>query len=455
MITTKPKKDIIAIVGTTGVGKSKFSIELAKAINGEIINADSMQVYKGLDIITNKHPIDEREGITHHVMNHVNWSEEYFIHRFSQEANEAINNIYDRGKIPIIIGGTHYYLQKLLFKNKTIQDETKQDLTSDQLHILDGPVEGIYEELQKYDPVIAQKFHPQDKRKLRRALEIWYSLNQKPSELYKEQKLDELEDSSLIYNTIFFWLYSDTDVLQSRLNSRVDTMIDTGAIDEINQLYDFYKHQTPTPSLTNGIWQVIGFKEFIPWLELNPDHDSQKYITKSYNEAIERMKIRTRQYAKYQIKWIKKILLIELQKEVRFNYKYGGKLYLLNASDLSKWDTEVKCRGVEIGKEFINNGPNSVKQSQKPDSIKEGIFPGESDLTEFNSNKRLDSVRNWRHFKCEYCFDKQGNPLVSVGEDQWQVHVNSRRHKKNEKHGNKRQKIEGEQGGEQGDENPK
>lgn len=399
---------------------------MAKAINGEIINADSMQVYKGAGIITNKHPVDEREGVPHHIMDHVNWNEEYFIHRFAKEANPAIDSIYKKGKIPIIIGGTHYYLQKLLFANKTINDEHRKPLTSQQQQILDGPVEGIYEQLQIHDPVIAQKFHPQDKRKLRRALEIWYSLEQKPSELYQEQKLDELEDSSLVYNTIFFWVYSNTEILQARLNDRVDTMIETGALDEIKSLYDFYKNQDPKPSLANGIWQVIGFKEFLPWLEL--DSKDEKYREKSYKEAVERMKIRTRQYAKYQIKWIKKNLLVELQKEARFNYKYGGKLYLLNATDLSQWDTEVQQRGLEICQEFLNKGP--VSQPQKPETIEEGIFPDEEELKLFNSNKRLESVKNWQHFQCEYCVDKQGNPLVAVGEERWAVHVNSNKHKK-------------------------
>ena len=144
-MTRSTKKPIISIVGTTGVGKSQFSIELAKKINGEIINADSMQVYKGVDIITNKHPFKEREGIPHHVMDHVDWSEEYFIHRFNNEANLAIEDIHSRGKVPIIVGGTHYYLQTLLFNNKTMDKKKERELNDTELELLDGPTDLLFE----------------------------------------------------------------------------------------------------------------------------------------------------------------------------------------------------------------------------------------------------------------------------------------------------------------------
>ncbi|KAM9901632.1 hypothetical protein OXX69_008634, partial [Metschnikowia pulcherrima] len=293
---TKPKKNVVTIVGTTGVGKSQYSIELAKSINGEIINADSMQVYRGAPIITNKHPFSEREGIKHHVMDHIPWSEEYFIHRYSAEAISAIEDIHARGKTPIIIGGTHYYLQNLLFKNKTIGEKEEKDqlrpLSLEQQALLDGPVDAIFKALTDVDPVISEKFHPKDTRKLRRALEIYYTTGQRPSEMYKEQKLDELEDTSLKYNTLLFWIYCDSEVLKERLDKRVDSMMQTGALDEIRELNNFYESQTPTPDMTTGIWQVIGYKEFRPWLT-----DGQKDV-KLFEEGVERMKIRTRQYAK-------------------------------------------------------------------------------------------------------------------------------------------------------------
>lgn len=392
-----------------------------------------MQVYKTLDLITNKHPIDERKGIVHHVMDHVNWNEEYFIHRFSVEANSAIEDIHNRGKIPIIIGGTHYYLQNLLFRNKTIGKNPNnlkitKELTKENTELLDGPVDGIFNKLQQIDPIIAQKFHPEDKRKLRRALEIYLTTGEKPSEIYHNQKLDELEDTSLKYNTLLFWVYSDQDILKDRLDKRVDKMMELGALDEIKEMYDSYNRQTPKPDCTNGIWQVIGFKEFLPWLESNKALDEQE-SSSLFNEGIDKMKIRTRQYAKYQVKWIKKLLAVELNKEARFNFKYGGKLYLLDATDLGSWDEKVREVGLNIATQFLVNGPASVTQPQAPSHLQE-IFPSNNFLDNFNSNKKLGSEKNWKHYECSACKDKQGKNLIAVGEESWQIHLKSRRHKR-------------------------
>lgn len=399
---------------------TQFSIDLAQAINGEIINADSMQVYRGLEAITNKHPIAERRGIPHHVMDHVDWKEEYYIHRFTKEANTAIDDIHSRGKVPIIIGGTHYYLQSLLFDNKTITAE-KSDLTEEQLQILDGPVETLFSTLLQLDPVIAGKFHPQDGRKLRRALEIIYTTGQNPSEIYRDQKLEELEDSSLRFNTLLFWVYSDPEVLKPRLDKRVDNMMQGSAIDEIKSLYEVYNEMEPRPDCTSGVWQVIGFKEFLPWLA-----DGQHSL---FLDGVERMQIRTRQYAKYQVKWIRKLLGVELQKEARFGYKYGGKLYMLDATDLQVWDQLVKTRGVSIANQFLESGPTSVTAAQIPERL-QSQFDLNTGLATTRSNKTLGSESNWKHYECSVCKDKSGKPLISVGKEQWDIHTKSRRHKK-------------------------
>lgn len=392
---------------------------MAKAINGEIINADSMQVYKGLDNITNKHPVEEREGVVHHLMNHVSWDEDYHIHRFAQEAQQAIDEIHSRDKIPIIIGGTHYYLLKLLFDNKTVghnQQEPKK-LTEEQLEVLDGPAEEIFKVLKDIDPVIAEKFHPQDYRKLRRVLEIYYLRGDKVSDIYLQQKLMEYEDSSLKYNLILFWVYSDPEVLKPRLDVRVDKMMESGGLEEIEQMFSEY--QATRPVLTKGIWQVIGFKEFIPWLENRSDKSL-------FQQGLERMKIRTRQYAKYQIKWIRKTLLVELQKEERFNYKYGGKLYLLDATDLTKWQENVKDVGVNICQQFLDK--KAVTYPQVPEHLQH-VFPDEEDIQD-QASKKLGSGANWKHFQCDLCLDGAGKPLIAVGEESWKVHIESRRHRK-------------------------
>ncbi|CAI5757293.1 unnamed protein product [Candida verbasci] len=414
-IMDKPKQlPIISIVGTTGVGKSQFSIDLAKAINGEIINADSMQVYKSLPQITNKHPIEEREGVPHHVMDHVKWDENYYIHRFEMEAKKAIEDIHSRNKIPIIIGGTHYYLNTLIFDNKTIGEKKEErELTREELEVLDGPVENLFQVLSSIDPLIASKFHPQDQRKLRRALEIYYTTGEKPSFLYQEQKLDELEKSSLKYNTLIYWIYCESDILKPRLDKRVDKMFESGALEEIKELYTHYTGQ----DCTHGIFQVIGFKEFLPWLE-KQDHE------KLFLDCVDRMKIRTRQYAKYQNKWIRKLLIPELKKEERFNWINGGKIYLLNASNLDNWNENVKDRGIEIAEKFLKREEIDTEQSPSPEL---SYLINESET----NNRAVDSHLNWKHYTCDICKDKSNNSFVAVGEENWILHQQSKRHKRN------------------------
>lgn len=398
-----------------------------------------MQVYKRVPIITNKHPVEEREGVPHHVMDHVNWNEEYFIHRYSEEANAAIERIHAQNKIPIIIGGTHYYLQNLLFKNKTVGEMEliygKKELTEEQVKVLDGPVDDLFATLEKADPLISQKFHPKDQRKLRRALEIWYTTGQKPSDMYQEQKLEELEDTSLKYNTLLFWLYCDPDILRERLDKRVDAMMATGALDEIKEMNEVYQNSSPRPDITTGLWQVIGFKEFLPWLE---NGQSEQAL---FQEGVERMKIRTRQYAKYQVKWIKKLLGVELFKEARFNYKYGGKLFLLDATDLTNWEECVSSRGLAIAKEFVRNGPTSVTHAQAPEHLV-SLLPSSDFFETFNSNKTIQASSNWKHHECPVCTDADGLPLVAVGDRSWEIHVNSRRHKKKLQSKEKRKRNE-------------
>ena len=181
-------KKVIVIAGTTGVGKSQLSIQLAQKFNGEVINSDSMQVYKDIPIITNKHPLQEREGIPHHVMNHVDWSEEYYSHRFETECMNAIEDIHRRGKIPIVVGGTHYYLQTL-FNKRVDTKSSERKLTRKQLDILESTdPDVVYNTLVKCDPDIATKYHPNDYRRVQRMLEIYYKTGKKPSETFNEQK---------------------------------------------------------------------------------------------------------------------------------------------------------------------------------------------------------------------------------------------------------------------------
>ncbi|QLQ79535.1 hypothetical protein HG537_0C01820 [Torulaspora globosa] len=386
---------VIVVAGTTGVGKSQLSIQLAERFNGEVINSDSMQVYKGIPVITNKHPVQERNGIEHHVMNHVDWSEEYFLHRFERECDQAISDIHSRGKVAVIVGGTHYYLQCLF--NKRI-DDVSREVSESERRILDSEdPQLLYDTLKECDPRIACKYHPNDARRIRRMLEIFYKTGKKPSDAYAEQQV------GLRYDTLFFWLYSDPEPLNKRLDDRVDKMLDEGAMSEINELYDYYKSKNyDVAQCENGVWQVIGFKEFLPWLEKQPN------IT--FEDCVDRMKIRTRQYAKKQVKWIKKMLIPDI----------NGDIYLLDASDLSNWDVNVAERSKSITENFISGEP--VSQKRAPDGL--------AALLDHKSESRT-SMNDTQQFTCDKCFDRNGKPLVAVGQDNWEIHIRSRRHRSN------------------------
>lgn len=412
------KKKIVVIVGTTGVGKSDLSIELARRFNGECINADSMQVYMNIPIITNKHPIPERKGITHHVMNHVPWNEEYFIHRFENECLAAIDDIHNRGKLPIIVGGTHYYLQVLFNKitpsmeDMTLGDENNISDLYKEHPILgkEGNKNSRYEFLKQVDPEIAMKYHPNDDRRVLRMLEIFYMTNKKPSELFKKQEL------VLKYDTLFLWLYSEPNQLNKRLNNRVDMMLQTGGMDEIQQLYKYFVNHKLTPKqCENGVWQVIGYKEFLPWLQ-EPENNKLE-------DSIERMKIRTKQYAKRQVKWIKKMLIPDIK---------GENIYLLNATDLTKWNELVCSRAIYISNEFINN--KQITFEQAPSELVELISTKETVERKKNSD--------WQHYECDICTNSDGKKLIAIGEKNWQIHLKSRRHRSNLTRGLKKKQYE-------------
>lgn len=397
---------------------------MAKAIGGEVINADSMQVYKRIPIITNKHPIVEREGVPHHIIDYVDWSVNYSISRFAKDAQAAIDDIHSRGKIPIVVGGTHYYLHELLFENKTVGHATRE-LTPQEKEILDGPVEKICGELAQVDPVILGKFHPRNKRKLRTALMVYYTTGRRPSDIYHEQKVNESSALSLKYNTVFFWPFCDREVLLPRLYERVETMMALGAVDEIHEMDTAYRAEEPV-DITRGVWQVIGFKEFLPWL------DGGCLDQQLFKDGVEKMKIRTRQYANDQVKTARKLLGVELVKEARFNYRHGGKMYILDATDLTQWDAEC-ARGVDIAKHFIKEGPNAVTHAEAPPRL-EHLLPTAKSFSTANSDKLLGLESNWKHFECDVCKDGDGNILVVVGKQQWDIHVKSRRHRKQHKY---------------------
>lgn len=415
--------NLIAILGNTGVGKSQLSIEIAKAVNGEIINGDSMQVYEGLDNMTNKHPIAERENIPHHLLGHIAWSEEYSIKQFEEEAIKLIENISSRGKVPILVGGTHYYMQSVLFKNSTVSGITSVDsesnLTQEQMEILDGDPDSVFAHLLSVDPQVAAKFHPNDTRRVRRALEIYFATDKKASDIYlQQQSRNSGQAARLRYRSLVLLVWAEKQVLNQRLDKRVDSMLLNGLEQELHDMYKEYlrlEKEVGSVDLQRGIWQVIGFKQFLPWLKQET----------SKEQCIEAMKQTTRSYAQRQTKWINKKLLSMISSTKSLDPQLVGDVALLDSTDMAKWDDNVGKRGVKITEAFCNSSDGNPIDYKVP-----LVPPGREAEIMGRSSEEAFSAEKWKHFVCDFCRDSNGKNVICIGEQAWNTHRNSRKHKR-------------------------
>ena len=257
---------VICIVGPTGVGKTKLSIELAKKLNGEIINADSTQVYVGLDIATAKVTEEEKEGIMHHLFDIKNINEDYTVYDYQKDCRKKITEILSRKKVPILVGGTGLYIKAALYDYKFEEENNNYDYSN-------YSNEELYNMLKKVD--INSNIHKNNRKRIERAL-TYYKNNNEP--LSNKKKTDKL-----LYDVKFIGLTADRSLIYDRINRRVDVMIKNGLLDEARSLYDkkVYSKAIMTP---------IGYKELFLYFDGK--------IT--YNDAIELIKKRSRRYAKRQ-----------------------------------------------------------------------------------------------------------------------------------------------------------
>ncbi|WP_075980845.1 tRNA (adenosine(37)-N6)-dimethylallyltransferase MiaA [Bacillus massilinigeriensis] len=279
----KSKEKLLVIIGPTAVGKTKLSIELAKKFNGEIISGDSMQIYKGMDIGTAKIKKEEMEGITHHLIDIKQPEEPFSVAEFQEMVREKISDITIRGKLPMIVGGTGLYIQSV------INDYHFSDAPSDiqfretlEKRAREEGNERLYQELMEVDPNSAEKIHPNNTRRVIRALEIFHCTGKTMKEYQKQQSPDLLYDVALIGLTM------EREQLYERINQRVDQMITEGLIDEVKQLYDQGLRECQSI-------QAIGYKELYEYFD-------QRI---SLENAIDHLKQNSRRYAKRQMTWFR------------------------------------------------------------------------------------------------------------------------------------------------------
>jgi len=278
---------VIVIVGPTASGKTKMSIELAKQINGEIISADSMQIYKYMDIGTAKPTLEERQGIRHYLIDEVTPADEFSVARFQGLALKYIEEIISKNKIPIVVGGTGLYINSLIYNIKFTEINTDWELRKKLQEVArEKGNEYLHSELRKIDPEAAEKIHVNDTRRIVRALEVYYITN-KPISYY--QKISRSEPPK--YKFILFGIRMDREKLYNRINKRVDEMIEKGLVDEVKRLLEMGYDKCSIAM------QGLGYKEILWYLKGEAN----------LSEVIELLKRDTRRYAKRQMTWFNSI----------------------------------------------------------------------------------------------------------------------------------------------------
>ncbi|MDD6482610.1 MAG: tRNA (adenosine(37)-N6)-dimethylallyltransferase MiaA [Lachnospiraceae bacterium] len=279
-------KPLVILTGPTAVGKTDLSIRLAKRINGAIISADSMQVYRYMDIGSAKIMPKEMQGIPHYLIDRLEPSEEFNVVRFKQMAESALSEIYQNGKIPIVTGGTGFYIQALLYDidfNKEEEDSSfRQEMTDyAKLH----GAHALHEKLRDIDPVSYETIHENNVKRVIRALE-YYHLNKTPISLHNQEQHEKQSP----YNFAYFVLTDDRQRLYQRIDKRVDLMMERGLLEEVKSLHAMGYHRDMVSM------QGLGYKEILDYLEGNC----------SLEEAVYIIKRETRHFAKRQLTWFRR-----------------------------------------------------------------------------------------------------------------------------------------------------
>ena len=279
------KEKVIVICGPTASGKTALSIELAKKINGEIISCDSMQIYKDMDIGTAKPTKEEMQGIKHYLLDFVLPDTRYSVADYKKDAKRAIKEILEKGKTPIIVGGTGLYVDSLIYEIEyqdiKFDEEYRKKLEK---QVEEQGLEVLYNKAKEIDPEAIEKISKNDKKRILRILEIYHATGKNKTWQEQESRKNPVE-----YDYKVFAINWDREKLYERINKRVDIMLENGLIEEVKQIKEKYK-KFPTAM------QGLGYKEVVDFLEGKC----------SYSEMVEKIKMETRRYAKRQLTWFRK-----------------------------------------------------------------------------------------------------------------------------------------------------
>ncbi|XP_038223384.1 tRNA dimethylallyltransferase [Zerene cesonia] len=451
------KIPMVIILGATGTGKTKLSLELAQRYGTEIISADSMQIYKGLDIVTAKASETERQLVPHHLLDILEPHQNFTVVDFRNRALKIIDNLTQQGKIPIIVGGTNYYIESIVYKilvedmddtnallwdcsrrkrdfidqdhvggkkmktntddeairskHETVPDnEENQDALIELRKKIQEDVdneakktnEEVHALLKSIDPVMASRLHPNNRRKVLRSIEVWLKSGRRHSEVLDEQKLSEGE-MRRPGATILFWLKCEQSIHDERLNARVDSMIEEGLVDELLDFHDRHNKERmqdgKPPDYTKGVFQTLGFKEFHEYLILSENKRNSDEGRKLLEQSIENMKIGTRRYARRQNKMI-------LGRFLQIPTREVPPVFELDTTDINKWNEEVLNKAICVIDSFTSN------TCSKYEPLKPKINEEKLTLNVHSSNY------------CDVC-----NRLI-IGDKEYAIHLASNKHRK-------------------------
>lgn len=295
------KQPLIVLTGPTAVGKTSLSISLAKAVNGEIISADSMQVYKKMDIGSAKIRSEEMQGIPHYLVDVLEPEEEFHIVKFQQMAKKAMEDIYSRGKIPILVGGTGFYIQAVT-KDIDFTEAQQENDYRKELEALaeEKGGEHLHEMLRKVDPVSADAIHAHNVKRVIRALEF-YNQNGSPISAHNEEQ----KQHESPYNLAYFVLNMPRELLYERIDLRVDQMMKEGLLEEVSRLKEEGCHRGMVSM------QGLGYKEILAFL------DGEYPL----EEAVRVLKRDTRHFAKRQLTWFRREQEVIWVNKDQFSYQ--------------------------------------------------------------------------------------------------------------------------------------
>lgn len=386
---------VVFVIGPTGVGKSKLGIEIAKRFDGEVISMDSMQVYKSLDILTNKVTDEETEGIPHHMLSIVDPEQQFDVTQFVTKCDKLVHEIHARGKLPIIVGGTCYYCYSLMIRNKGVGVETNNAPNIENKREIEKCLssgENMDKILEKIDPV-AYKITKHNPNKWRTYL---------MSYLRTGSTISELNQSiSVCYsNALIFWITSDMKILFNRIDNRADDMVTKGLIDELKNFITNHKNV----DFTKSQFASIGLKQLLPLAENTCSSDVR-------NQCIEDLKSVTKKYAVNQQKFITSKLCSK--------DRIPGlpPIYQLNASDIENWNIEVRDTAMNAVETYLKDGNESLEKIEKLVKISE-----EESAATANEyyTKQLEKTEV---LECEDC-------NIKIISSQLDIHLKSKRHKK-------------------------